>query len=514
MKKFLLFLLGMSFGLQCANAQIPPDPFARHFWLNNLGENFTLSTPTSDGRWIIAAPRNNLLAPGGTVYAARKNTIAVFKVENADYSIVNSSPSACSDEVAVIGVKIPGTEKFDENVDFVVHGVVQSCNPDTNYIICGSISMFPNDTGVGMVAILNSQLELVSLRQYPEVRIFYDVYAQDGFYFVCGQMNIYNRTPIVLRDSIASLISAPNITAFSAINYAYWNFHKIAVRKDPKYPSCAFEFSVSGAEDINSMFAPQIGWATFQISLGNLTFANAAYSWRITHNINSRVTITNYPYSSTLGTPQGILLAASSGTEIYTYAFNNNTQQIMNGGYRMPWQGILTDIECGEMEDATLGYKVAYVGNRGAAAAPASYIRTEVPYPYPSTTLPSLAQHYYFAPFNAPSNAYYSLYKVHYYAGDKQFHAGGFYNGTDETGRQNRSTFAVTPEKVTADNQCTQRNTIKPANINTVQIDPIPMARVYIEGVKINDILTHRYRFCTMNCAGKRNEDCGNILIR
>ena len=250
-------------------AEVQAQPFTKHSWLNADGVNYTLSAPTSDGNWIIAAPRRELIQkPDGTSYLApRKNTIAVLRVDNPDYAITQTGPCA-DNEVSVIGKMMmtpAGKEVFDPEVEFEVHCVVQSINPDTAYILCGSITSlidFETEDGDvvemdfkrGMVAVLNSQLELISLRHYPDVKIFYSVYAQDGYYFVCGQLQdipqfTHNGRGIVLRDSITKQqITTPTyMRGFQTTTP--WVFHKIAVRKDPAYhqtPSY-YEFSVSGS---------------------------------------------------------------------------------------------------------------------------------------------------------------------------------------------------------------------------------------------------------------------------
>ncbi|MDR0205641.1 MAG: hypothetical protein LBI45_00010 [Bacteroidales bacterium] len=506
MNKLLVFFTGMMLFLFIQQVPVqaqPQDPFALHYWLNPMGVNYTLSAPsTTNGEWIAAAPRNERLSPVGVVpivYASRKNTVAVFRMSNAGYTLLPNP-----DDVKVFGVNAGGI--FNQEVDFEVHCVVQSCNRDTNYILCGAISLSEDHNPVGMVAVLDTRLELVNLRYYEAVKTFYSVYAQDGFYFVCGQMQ--DSTAIVLRDSIPSRILQNNITAFYTRNQPNWAFHKIAVRKAPGYQlPCSFEFSVSGARETGD--SPQIGWAVFQMNLGFFTFSNAAYSFTPNHGLNSRVTIANYPSNAPLSTTQGLLLSASDGNKIFTYVFNDNQQQVMNGAFRIPnWYGVLTDMARG-------GNEVAWVGNRGTTPTSqrADYIRTNIPYPYPSsppTYVPPTAQYIIFTPVNQPPAAYYALHKVHYNDGDGRFHAGGYYNGRDENGNCNRAVFAVTPEQVWEDNRCTERKEINFENEAVRQLEPIAVARVYIQANMLPK-LTKTYGFCTMECEKKWDSDCGNI---
>jgi len=203
-----------------------------------------VSAQTADGKQIVAIAKCEQQQEGRP-----KNTIEVFVQNQKDNADAGQTAARSSEEVSIIGIQNPDDDEFYKEVDFEVHGVVQSCNPEDHYIICGSISRFSTDAVVGMVAILNSQLELVSLRRYPEVSVFYDVYAQDGFYFVCGQMNqvsILNRPAIVLRDNIFSPSTYANIVAFCTRDYPNCAFHEIALKKVPNQ-DCPIELSVSVA---------------------------------------------------------------------------------------------------------------------------------------------------------------------------------------------------------------------------------------------------------------------------
>ena len=506
MKKSLFILVGIFCYMQLSEAQTS-QPFARHYWLNPQGVNYTLSPPTRSGNWIIAAPRNERLSP--TSYVPRKNTIAVFWTDNADYAILPKLAGGCSDEVHVIGLRT-ATGDFDRNVDFEVHSVVQSCNSDI-VVLCGSIRMSPTDAPIGMVAVLDSQLNVVDFRYYKDVRVFYSVYAQDGYYFVCGQTQ--QNTAIVLRDSVARPVYLQNITAFHTLNYPDWAFHKIAVRHQSGQP-CSFEFSVSGGRGGMADKLTDIGWAVFQMNMGFLTFSNAAYYFNTGDTFTSRVSIANYPpvTSPPPTTPQGLLLSASTGSSIYTYVFNNNQQWTMNDAFRMLWTGRLEDMDCGGTGIPGNPYQIAWVGNRfGTGQQTADYIRMNTTYPAPAT-LPTSTPWIYFIPFNASPgyNMYYSLHKVHY-GKDGQFHAGGYYSeGT--AANANRTTFVVTPELIKADNTCTKIDEIKPDRFKTVTPNPLSIARIYIQGEKLFGV-TKRYGFCTMNCDTKRELDCGNQLI-
>jgi hypothetical protein len=107
-----------------------------------------------------------------------------------------------------------------------------------------------------MVAILDRNFKLISLRKYENVKVFYSVHAQDGYYFVCGQMQKelpYNNTGIVLRDALAAPMnySDPNMWAFRTdlILFPNWVFHKIIVNEAPDQ-SIPLSFSVLGEGNI------------------------------------------------------------------------------------------------------------------------------------------------------------------------------------------------------------------------------------------------------------------------
>jgi hypothetical protein len=146
---------------------------------------------------------------------------------------------------------IPGRGEFYKEVNFEVHGIVESCKPEKVYVLCGTITV--GGRTAGMLAILDENLELKSLRYYEEVKVFYAVHAQDSFYYVCGQMQPdipYNSTAIVLRDAIAAPMNAtdPNMCVFRTNPILYPNcaFHEIALKKVPNQ-DCPVELSVLGA---------------------------------------------------------------------------------------------------------------------------------------------------------------------------------------------------------------------------------------------------------------------------
>ena len=257
MKKLFILLAAMCVW-GAAQAQVAAALPQQAAAVQDMGSRCTVSAPTKDGKWIAATAAAE--QPNNDNATELKNTIAIYLADK---------PNDISDKQKVcnIGVRGVGTEGFIKEVNFEVHSIVQSCNPDTCYVLCGSISRFPADPSVGMIAILNSQLELVSLRRYPHVRVFYDVYAQDGFYFTCGQMQsgLHNSTGIVLRDNLITPILPVNIFAYYTVENPNWAFHKIEA-KNNSVQDCPAGFSVLGADDTetkeavfqieNSVFIP------------------------------------------------------------------------------------------------------------------------------------------------------------------------------------------------------------------------------------------------------------------
>jgi hypothetical protein len=187
---------------------------------------------TSDGEQIIATARSE-----NKDVEARKNTIALFRTDN------QNAASDSATEVCVIGMARGPENEFYEDVDFEVHGITEARTSVPIYILCGSISI-GNMLPVGMVAILDAKLNLVSLRRYQEVKTFYDVYANDACHFVCGQLQMQlGSTALVLRDSIGAPEIAPNIMGFYTSNRPDWAFHKIAA-KEGKNKETVFELEV------------------------------------------------------------------------------------------------------------------------------------------------------------------------------------------------------------------------------------------------------------------------------
>ena len=176
---------------------------------NPLGVNYTF-VPTSNGDWIVAVPRNEQLDDG--TFTNRKNTIALFRVDKPDDAVSLET----AEEITVIGLRdLPFTDSvFYKDAEFEVHCIARYANAEV-YFLCGSVSMSANMPPMGMVAILDEKLNLLSLRRYPDAKVFYSVYAKDDYYYVCGRAKEpFSYTMFVLRDSISIPEIPQNIKAF------------------------------------------------------------------------------------------------------------------------------------------------------------------------------------------------------------------------------------------------------------------------------------------------------------
>lgn len=525
---FAVFLLtaGVCMTLQKAEAQAP---LARHFWLNQESVNYTLSPPTSKGQWILAAARTERQATG----VGQKNTIAVFRLDYKYAILRNESPELedpCSEDVSVIGIPLYNEEDleagqeqvFNPYMDFTVHCVVEVDDSVERYVLCGSVrntAQGASAKSIGIVAVLDEHLKLISLHAYDTVKMFYSVYAKGSFYYACGQMQ--NGKGIVLQDSLLGLSPWWGISAW-VTNYP-WVFHKIVPNNtsNPNLP----EVSVSGANDT------AIGWNVFQTTWGSFThWSGQSFKPPYAIDTLSKVTLAYYPPVSSNSNLTGLLLSASSGPTatgrqvLHTYQFNYNKSPIMNHAFYIDWRGRLEDMDCDG--DDSSRYGVAWVGNKpGTADIPqptADYIHTDISFP-PAT--PNSAYVIPFTPYysNNDKSAWYSLHKVHYFPktlpnGNNEFHAGGYYHNYFYTSDHplNRTTFVVTPDLVIQDigekAPCAEKIELTITDITPFNTTSFSMQRIYIEGEDIEKF-TQRYGFCTMDCEGNRDEDCGNKLL-
>ena len=154
-REFFAIFFAMFLSMQFADAQ---GTFAIHPWLNDLSVNYTLSYPTRQGQWMLAAAKRE---QGVTL----KNTIAVLRLDN-NYNILPLIPG---NRVQVIGLSNATGNGFEKDIDFEVHGIVQSFNSDEDeedhfYIICGS--MRKRITAEGLMGTQNGMVIILPLARF------------------------------------------------------------------------------------------------------------------------------------------------------------------------------------------------------------------------------------------------------------------------------------------------------------------------------------------------------------
>ena len=505
MKKLLVFL-GLFFCFAIADYAQPH--IARHYWLNDSSYNHTLAL-TSDGGYILAAARQER-------GANRRNTIAVFKLD-AGYNIQNSR---------IIGLPAGGTGGgFDVGVNFEVHDVIENFQVDDDgnvisyYVICGSISR-NGSPDIGMVTVVDAGLNTQSIRDYPDAEVFYSVYADGNYYYVCG------KTPkpegIVLRDNIFSMMPMAYITTQP------WEYHKIKANNNGN------DIVVSLTNGI------EIGYTVFDISGGGFApvviatsngpfFASFSFSLPAPPQPGSKVVLTDYPNH-----PQGLILSAVLNTpssviyEIYTYLFTNYLNLSIqpplflpiirsDNGYRLQNTFIngapffLEDVNTAPASPMYPNGRIAWVGHAPNAAAPyrgAFYIAMYPPFlPMPPSPIPSPIPTYIF--FNSFTNPpqYSQLHKVHYNNGD--FHCGGFYTHTNN----NKTTFVTAPEQAINNTTCGGSTSLYPF-FSEIMGNPFSVVQMTVSTISIQWRDT-KYNFCDTDCDNANinapdNADCGN----
>ena len=447
-----------------------------------------------------AAARQNLNSPF-------KNTIAVFRMDNT-YTIQDSR---------IIGLPMAGSEdKFDPNVDFDIHCIVESANPTGYYIICGSIRRGDGTGTTGIVVVLDAGLNTVpsamGLREYPDVSHFYSVYAQDNYYYVCGRK--HDGRGIVLRDNVTNYVPM----AMAYITLQQWDYQKIRIRDIPG----SGEIRVSGTGYSDDGVATEMGYTAFDIRAGNFsiltnTWGPASWKWvPIGHSIGSKVMISNHPGGSG---GLGLIVSVSNANGIYTYLFFSHPA--LNSAFHIPCpRGVLEDVECAP--DNGNGPRIAWVGNTMPSddmpQQRAYFLRVNLPHPLPNPNpFPgAMATFTYFQPFPTTNNAFYSLHKVYFertFSGNGEFHAGGYYKHSNN----NKTTFAVTPELIY--NNCVTRNNVHATAINIPVGFRLQSLVLLNDRVNVNELgtLSKKYHFCPVDCDNNDlhgdGDECGNHLI-
>jgi hypothetical protein len=474
MKKLSFFFTGMMLFLFLQQAQAQ---FKRHYWLDSLSVNYTLSHPTTNGEWMLAAAKQE---PNSQF----KNAIAVFRLDN-NYAIWGSK---------VIGRRLVG-EEFDPNVNFEIHCIVQTFNPAEHYVICGSVKRAPTAQTEGFIVVLDAGLNPQPMRNYPDVRNFYSVYAQDGYFYACGQMQ--NGRGVVLQDQVANLF--PNALVWATTpEQQRWDYQKIRVMTNPG----SGQIKVSGQGFRNPDIPLEIGYTIFNVGANGFSpapnpVAPSSWRWQLPVNvINSKAVIANHPGGNG---GQGVVESVSDANYIYTYMF---PQQPSPGfAFRIRCTGgILEDVECA----GTPVSQIAWVGNFPQRTAYYLHTNLNSSFPIPPATFT------YFYPFPKMDNAYYSLHKLYFNRNQLEFHCGGYYKHNDG----NKATFVVTPDLlIEGENECIKREEVGIEDLPIPDLHPLYLMQMEVK-VMFWESLSREYDLKDMDCYEETEKDCGNQIIK
>jgi hypothetical protein len=450
--------------------------------------------------------------------AKMRNTIAVFELDGG-YQILNSRI------VGLLGGGTADDEKdFDNSVNFEIHDIIENANKSI-LIICGSISRYSGtvdkgeegDAGsdkdeedkdppvqitseTGVVIILNSNLNVLSIREYPDVKSFYSVYSDDDYFYVCGFASkpdeAGNNYGIVLQDRRLSMNPKAYITTQP------WEYHKIKAINNGN------DIAVSGTD------GDEIGFTAFDVVGGNfvpIQTAGQDESWKFSTlqplQANSKVPVTSDPNNQ-----QGLILSAmtyaATGYEIEMYMFSN--YQTLSNGYvvsNLPFSHPSVSV----LEDAgtsafSMG-EIAWVGNitpvgvTGARPNYAFFLSVDMAFQRQPI-------HDLFEPSSQNPMSYFSLHKVHVL---DDFRCAGFYNHDNN----NRATFNVKPAGTPHGGCSTQNSLNMPTSISlSGQIDRLPVTEKNVE-VKSHSWYEKQYNFCDTDCDdtplnNAANNNCGN----
>jgi hypothetical protein len=485
---------------------------ARHFWLNSNSYNHTLS-PTSKGGYILAAAREER-------GVGLRNTIEVLELDQ-NYQILNTMT------IGIIG-GAGDVDGFDKNVNFEVHDVIENVNvPDngegfSSYVICGSMSR-NGSPDRGMVAIVDAGLKTQSIRDYPTAEVFYSVYAESNYFYVCGKTSLFatgSNNGIVLRDDMFAM----NPTAY--FTSQLWEYHKI------KLSTNGNDLIVSGTNWTN------VGFTVFSIAGGN--FAQAVnpngqiISWSFPiqrpspyqlHS-NSKVVVANDPNNL-----RGLVLSFVQAepvvvnffsAEIVAYAINDYnpwSAQPPQANVYILWAftTIFVPISLEDVNSAPRNSKrypnggFAWVLNadfgQGSITDRGMYFVTDLSFPLSTTWI---------ATSWTAFSSYSRLHKVHYNPNDDHFHCGGYYyhpNNNDIT------TLVVSPEQLlTAPAVCYVEQGQQPAsNLGYVVQPPSNSPQTIQMTIKVNSYPWHevQYNFCDVDCDNSKlptnpTPNCGN----
>lgn len=377
MKQFFTTLLLLFFVLLC-NAQL-----SRHYWIEDLGVNYTLASKIGQNGFILAATTQDTT---GSFSSGRftKSGIIIMKLRQ-NYSI----------ESAKIFKYTSGDSAY--NYDFEIYDVYAH---GAYYFICGKMN---SGTDSGIVCIVDTLLNAMTLYCDNTLSSIHSIYAQNTNYYACG--TTYTHVGAVLERSIPTSLSStsPCVTNYYTCNYP---LYKIKAKNTGNI------FNVVGYDDHN------IFYCSFDISNGIMVNpqinSNGGYSFFQNHN--RHVSITNYPNNNA-----GQIIATSDNNDIHIYMFNDINMMSNTYYFHNPHNGniYLNDINCAPNKLAIVGY--IYNEEEGNEAF---FFKCET---HPGQISNGMFAYFPTITNNVGNNTTCYLYKVQYTATDTLFHCGGYY---------------------------------------------------------------------------------------
>ncbi len=404
MKKFFFTLLLFAGVSICAYGQI-----YRHYWLNDLGKNYTLNkrimgnTPMNYG-YVLAATTQDI---GGSMCNGRvtKSGIVIMKLSN-NYTIEQSRIFKTANDPSAY------------NYDFEVYDIY----PDNeNYYICGKVSDFSTGAIMGFVGIVDTNLGNLTLHKYPTVEKFVSIYVESGVYFVCGKSG---NGGILVRNSSG---------IYSVVNTDY-PLYKIRAKNTGN------EINVVGGD------------ASTVIYLNALSSLSSCSKGTFQTTNNESISITNYP-----GQRQGLIISTSYQDSVFLYLFQDVTNCNLAYYFTEPsgYDIFVKDINCSNSKIAITGLYDDLANQH------AFFFRSNI---MPTIGILSAPIYMRFSP--AYSSVFSNkLYKNFFDYNDSLFRCGGFceYNN-------NATTFVGTPELLYGETDCVQTPVVNLYSKNTVQV--------------------------------------------
>jgi len=368
-----------------------------------------------------------------------------------------------------------------------------------------------------MVVVVDAGLNTLSIREYPNAEVFYSVYADGNYFYVCG------KTPagsgIVLRDFIFPAAIPP--TAY--VTPLPWEYHKIKVNNfgrdlvvsGTNYSRVGFTaFSIAGGAFTPIVITTPIGpfFASWSFTLP-LSFPKQLYS-------NSKVIVTDYPNNPTGFTLSFVQAERYGGVwydaDVLTYVFSSYTAPPICHEL-WAFTTIFEPTFLSDANTAPVGSQsypnggIAWVVNvnfNNRDDRFGLYIAMDLPLMPLPQSVSYIRSH---PPLSLMGTEHTQLHKVHYHNG--HFHCGGFYNHHDTiTNTHNKTTLVMSPQQLANSTVCyveqNQQNTWLVPQPTRTPFTPIMIT----VSVNFNPWIDVRYIFCDTDCDNSPlvPSNCGN----